>query len=368
VKKVFLWLLVIAMVASFALAGCEKGGAEIAKEEEEIAEEEEVAEEEAEVEEEEAEVEEEEEVAVTLKYAHMNTPESVAGKQADYFAELVSEKSGGSITIEVYPSSQLGTLQEMAEMLSNGSIDIHHNTMAGIGSQYEKYSALDTPYLYKDVDHLMRVTDVSSPLMQELMEGAIAERNIRNIYNFYFGARELTCNDPVYTPDDLSGKKIRAIPFPIYMTAVEGMGAIATPIDWAEVPTALATGQADGQENPVGVIFANKLYDVQSHCMITNHIMGAEFVGINEDVWQGLSDNQQAAISESAAEAAKWATEQTVISETADIQNLIDAGMIIITEADGLDVDAFRESVMVLVHERFDEQWGDLYDIVEGIE
>ena len=359
-KKIFIWLLILSLVAVFSLAGCDKAGeAEeevIAEEEEEevVAEEEEVAEEPA-------------DVPITIKYAHMNTPESIAGKQADYFANLVMEKNS-SITVEVYPSSQLGTLQELAEMLGNGSVEMSHNTMAAMGSQYSSYGVLDTPYLYKDVDHLMRVTDINSPLMQTLNQGAIAAKNIRQLYTFYFGARELTCNEAIYAPEDLADKKIRAIPFPIYMTAVEGMGAIATPIDWSEVPTALATGQADGQENPVNVIFANKLFDVQSHCMLTNHIMAAQYVGINEDVWQSLSDNQQAAISEAAAEASVYATDLTKDSETTDVQNLIDAGMTIITEADGLDVDAFRAGVMTLVEERFNEVWGDLYNIIAKIE
>jgi TRAP-type transport system periplasmic protein len=304
---------------------------------------------------------------ITLKYAHMNTPDGVAGKQAQYFADLIGEKTDGSIIVEVYPSSQLGTLQELAEMLSNGTIDIHHNTMAGIGSLYPDYGVLDTPFLYKDVDHLMRVTDVNSDLMKKLNEGAIAERNIRNLYNFYFGARMLTCNEAILGPDDLKGKKIRAIPFPIYMTAVEGMGAIATPIDWSEVPTALATGAADGQENPVGVLYAHKLFDIQSHVMLTSHIMGAEYVGINEQTWQGLTDDQRKAISDAAAESATYATGLTVDSETGDLQKLKDAGMTVITAADGLDIEAFRTSVMALVHERFDEQWGDLYTIIEKI-
>ena len=185
-----------------------------------------------------------------LIYAHMNAPGSVAGKQAEYFADVVKEKTGGSVIIKVFPSSQLGTLQEMAEMVSNGTVAFHHNTMAGIGSLYADYAVLDTPFLYKDVDHLMRVTDVDSPIMQKLNEGLIAKRDVRNIYNFYFGTRQLTANKAVKSPADLKGLKIRAIPFPIYMAAVDGMGAIATPIDFAELPTALATGTADGQENP----------------------------------------------------------------------------------------------------------------------
>ena len=73
------------------------------------------------------------------------------------------------------------------------------------------------------------------------------------------------------------------------MTAVEGLGAIPVPIDWAETPTALATGTVNGQENPVETIVANKLYEVQKYLMLTGHIMGAEIVVMNDKAWRDLA-------------------------------------------------------------------------------
>ncbi|MCF7944541.1 MAG: TRAP transporter substrate-binding protein [Spirochaetia bacterium] len=303
-----------------------------------------------------------------LIYAHMNAPGSVAGKQAVYFADLVKEKTNGSVVIKVYPSSQLGTLQEMAEMVSNGTVAFHHNTMAGIGSLYSDYAVLDTPYLYKSVDHLMRVTDVDSPIMQKLNKGLIDERNVRNIYNFYFGTRQLTANEAVYEPADLKGMKIRAIPFPIYMAAVNGMGAIATPIDFAELPTALATGTADGQENPPNTIYSNNMQDVQSHMMLTGHIMGAECVVANESVWKSLTQEQRDQIMEAAEETAEWATNLTKLGEAENIELLKDAGMTVITESEGLQVEKFRSRVKEYVNQNFSDMYGDMYDIISQIE
>ena len=70
------------------------------------------------------------------------------------------------------------------------------------------------------------------------------------------------------------------------MTAVEGLGAVPVPVDWAEVPTALATGKVNGQENPVNVVLSSKLYETQSHMMLTSHIMNAQVIVINEKAWQ----------------------------------------------------------------------------------
>lgn len=305
--------------------------------------------------------------SVSLRYAHNNEPASVAGAQADWFAEAVGKQSGGDMQVQVFPSSQLGKLKELAEAVSLGTIDFSHNTAGGIGSLYEPFAALDTPYLYRDVDHLMKVMDVNSPVMQELNEGLIEAANIRVIYAHYFGRRNLTANKAVHAPEDLAGEKIRAVPFPIYTTAVEGLGAAAVPVDWSEVPTALATGVVAGQENPVNVVLNVKLYEVQSHLMQTGHMSNAEVVVMNEDSWQNLSAEQQAAIMAAASEIRARATKAIEENEEKDTQALRDLGMTVIGPDEGLQVDAFRASVQKLVDERFGEKYGALYDKIRAI-
>jgi TRAP-type C4-dicarboxylate transport system substrate-binding protein len=188
------------------------------------------------------------------------------------------------------------------------------------------------------------------------------------LYCFYFGSRELTCDRPVYKPEDLNGVKIRSIPFPIYITAVEGLGAVSTPVDWSEVPTALATGSVNGQENPFHVLHANKLYELQSHLMLTNHIMGAEIVVMNEKVWQDLPADLQEKVAEAAKEMSVKATQMTLDLEAEHLQNLKDVGMTVIGPDEGLDVEAFRERTQKLVNERFGEKYGELYEIIKAIQ
>jgi tripartite ATP-independent transporter DctP family solute receptor len=303
----------------------------------------------------------------TLRYGHNNEPASVAGAQADWFAEAVGKNSGGDLGIQVFPSSQLGKLKELAEAVSLGTIAFSHNTAGGIGSLYEPFAALDTPYLYRDIDHLMKVMDVNSPVMQELNEGLINAAGVRVIYAHYFGRRNLTCNKAIYSPADLAGLKIRAVPFPIYTTAVEGMGAAAVPVDWSEVPTALATGVVAGQENPVNVILKVKLYEVQSHVMLTGHMTNAEVVVMNEEAWQGLSKAHKEAVAQSAEEIRVRATKAIQDNEDKDTDDLRKAGMTVIGPEDGLKVDEFRASVEKLVQERFGAKYGSLYEKIRAI-
>ncbi|WP_118133477.1 TRAP transporter substrate-binding protein [Oceanicella sp. SM1341] len=302
-----------------------------------------------------------------LRYGHNNSPDSVVGQQADWLAEEIAKNTNGSVEVEVYPASQLGKLQELAEAVSLGTVALSHNTAGAYSTLYEPLGALDTPYLYRDVDHLMKVMDVDGPVMTGLNEGLIASAGVRVLYAFYFGARQLTANEAFRSPSELAGEKIRAVPFPIYLTAVEGLGAAPVPVDWSEVPTALATGVVAGQENPVNIILSNKLFDVQSHLMLTGHIASAELVVINEDVWQSLTEEEREGIRAAASTVRDRATAAVRDKEAEQIEELKAAGMTVIGPEEGLDIEAFRASVQALVHERFDEKYGDLYAQIDAV-
>ena len=302
-----------------------------------------------------------------LRYGHMNPPTSAAGMQAQWLADSIAKTSNDQIKVTVYPSSQLGKLQELAEAVSTGTIALSHNTAAGIGSLYEPFAALDTPYLYRDVDHLMKVVDVHSPIMKKLNEGLVKAAGVRVLYAYYFGTRQLTANKAVYQPSDLAGQKIRAIPFPIYMTAVQGLGAVPVPVDWSEVPTALATGVVNGQENPANVVLSSKLYEAQSHMMLTSHIMNAQIIVINEKVWQSLSAGQRDAVSKAAMDVRNRATDMVKKQESEEIAKLKELKMKVIGSAEGLKIDAFKGAVNKLVQDKFAAKYGDIYKEIAAV-
>lgn len=304
---------------------------------------------------------------IEMRYGHMNPPTSAAGMQAQWLAEAIAKNSSGQIKVTVYPSSQLGKLQELAEAVSTGTIALSHNTAAGIGSLHEPFAALDTPYLYRNVDHLMKVVDVNSPVMKKLNEGLVGAAGVRVLYAYYFGTRQLTANKAVFQPSDLAGQKIRAIPFPIYMTAVQGLGAVPVPVDWSEVPTALATGVVNGQENPSNVVLSSKLYEAQSHMMLTGHVMNAQVIVINEKVWQGLSAAQRDAVSKAAQEVRARATDMVQKQESEEVAKLRELKMKVIGPAEGLKIDAFKASVGKLVQEKFAAKYGDLYKEIAAV-
>ena len=136
------------------------------------------------------------------------------------------------------------------------------------------------------------------------------------------GYRNFTNNvRPVHTPADLKGLKIRTMENPAHMKMVNAMGAIATPIAWAETYTALQLGTVDGQENPVSLIVAKRFYEVQKNCTLDGHIFSIDFTWINEKFYQSLpADLRQ------------------VVQDGAEMSGLVHRGMKILTNALGVDV------------------------------
>lgn len=134
---------------------------------------------------------------------------------------------------------------------------------------------------------------------------------------------------------------------------VTGFGATPTPVEVAELPTALMTGLVVGQENPLTMITSNSLHEVQSHVAMTGHMQSVLAVFINESVWKGLSEENRAQITEvleaKAEESLVWAQE----SEAELVAELTEKGMTVVTEEDGLDIAAFRERVLAQINGDF---------------
>jgi TRAP-type C4-dicarboxylate transport system substrate-binding protein len=151
------------------------------------------------------------------------------------------------------------------------------------------------------------------------------------------------------------------------MSAVQGLGAVPVPVDWSEVPTALATGQVAGQENPVNVVLSSKLYEKQSHMMLTSHIMNAQLIVINEKSWQALSPAQRDQVSKAADEVRRKATDMVASDESAELEKLKVLKMNVIGPANGLKLDLFKASVNKVVQEKFGTKFGDLYRDIAAV-
>ncbi|RUT34555.1 TRAP transporter substrate-binding protein [Arsenicitalea aurantiaca] len=304
----------------------------------------------------------------TIRYAHVGSEGDIQYWYAEEFAERVAERTDGRITVQVFPNSQLGGAQETVDGVRSGAIPLAHHEFASLATLMPDIAAFAAPFAYRDGSHAMAATDPqNSEIMQELAEQLVEEANIRIIGRLYRGARQMTANKAVYSPADLAGERFRGVPMQLWTTMINGMGAVPTPVEVAELPTALMTGMVIGQENPLTMINANRLYEVQTHAMLTAHMQNVLPVFINETFWQSLSEEDRTILSEVAAEIGEETLELGLAAEQDLIQELTDKGMTFITADDGLDVEAFRTAVSAQVAADY-PSWGPLIERIQAIQ
>jgi tripartite ATP-independent transporter DctP family solute receptor len=277
---------------------------------------------------------------MVLKLGNVQAPGMAVQTGLKRMADLVRERTNGEIDIQVFPAAQLGSEQEILEGVALGSIHMFEGSAGSLGRFLPQIEAFACPFLWKSPQEMVKVA--RSPIGDELSKELVAKRGMRILdQGWIFGIRQLTTTKtPVHTPADLKGLKVRVQPDAIYLATVKAMGAAPTPIAASEVYTALQTGVADGQENPMSNIRQRKLQEVQKELMLTGHITQNQVIVINEAVYQKMTPAQRDIVAKAAHEAGDAQNEMVLKSDADDLAFLKSAGMHVVEP----DVAAFRKA------------------------
>ncbi len=275
----------------------------------------------------------------TLKLAHVYPPGHVWDVGAKMAADLVKKNTGGNVQIDVYPASQLGTEEQITEAVIFGSTDIAVSGAGQIGNLFKPIYILEMPYLFKDMDHVMRFA--KSPNARQMFGDLEKEFNIKIIGTSSFGVRHLaSVKKPVKTPEDLAGFKLRVPQQQVTMAYGKAMGANPTPIAYSEAYMALQQGLVDGLENPLSAIKSMKFYEVTKYINLTSHVINLTFFIMNGPKFNSLTKKNQDVI----LDAFDKASGQIITLLKEDDKNLIgffekDAKVTI----NQVDVEAFKK-------------------------
>ena len=222
----------------------------------------------------------------------------------DTFRELAEAATGGAVQVRVFPSGTLGQEREVVQQLQEGLVDFMVSGTAIWGSVAPKLQVFDFPFLWRDWDHVHGVVDgrVGNEAA-DYMEAAVGVRPLA--WGDSFGFRQvITRSRDVTAPSQLAGLKIRTIQSPIYVKAVELMGASPTPMAFGEVYTSLQTGVIDGYEHDASTTLQQRFFEVARFMARTRHIAGvlgvfASRVGMSR-LAPGLRPKLEAAAREAA--------------------------------------------------------------------
>lgn len=277
------------------------------------------------------------------------------------FAARMDELSSGSITINLKPAGALGGERDVIEGLQIGTVDLAISSTGPIGNFVPDIYALDFPFLFKSYDAAHTVLD--GPIGQGLLDEFQAHELVGLAWGEN-GFRNVTNNiHPINTPEDLAGLKLRTMENKVHIAAFEAAGAAPTPMSWTEVLTSLAQGTIDGQENPIPVLVANNMWEIQKYVTLTQHVYSPAVVVMSKARFDGLSEEQQGWFVE-AGKAAAAATRATVASNEANgVALLRENGMDVI---DSVDKAAFATAVLP-AYDQYAEEMG-VADLIQQIQ
>lgn len=246
----------------------------------------------------------------------IDDPLTDAGK---LFAKMMAETTGGRVKVEIYPASQLGSQQAMAEQLQIGTLDLL-NASAGIVEGFDptrRAGLTELPYLSDSFEQIWHFMD--SPTIREVF-APLRKNGIRFLYPAVFGLRHITNSvRPITKPEDIRGLKMRVPPSQMSRDIfVIGFGGSAIAIPWGETYMALQQRVADGQENPVQVIYSNRIYEVQKFLSLTGHQTNANHLWVSEANFNKWPPEVQQAVLNSSKKAMEYVL-KTVEASEADL-------------------------------------------------
>ncbi len=272
-----------------------------------------------------------------IKFAHAGVPGQPQTAGVEKFAELVKQRSGGAINVQVFPGNQLGSDRDLLEQIKNGTIQYNLSAANLLGNfpGWGPIGVLSMPYLIKGDSEQELLANISKlvrgPIFAELNDRAGQQSNIRIAdMTWWFGERHLTTRSKqVAKPDDMKGLKIRTMDTPLGKAALAALGASTTPLDIGELYTALQMGVVEGQENPINNIFARKFYEVQKYLTLTGHMVVTHVIVVNDKFYRGLQPAVRELLDKAMADAGDYNNDITIKANTKGLEDLKAKGMVI---------------------------------------
>ncbi|MEB3101810.1 TRAP transporter substrate-binding protein [Ferviditalea candida] len=298
-----------------------------------------------------------------FKLGHLQTTDHPYQKGAEKFKQIVEEKSGGRIQIDIFPSSQLGNARDEIEGLQLGTIQFHVGSVAPVANFAPKLNVLSLPYLFRDKNHALKVLD--GDIGKEL-SADLESKGIVNLAYWENGWRHMTNNvRPIKSAADVKGLKIRVLESPVYVSFVKALGATPTPIPFGELYSAMEQKVVDGQENPLAQITQNKFNEVQKYMTLTAHTYDAAVFLVSKSALDKLPADLQKIVKDAAVEAGNYERQLNAQLDEGFMKKLKSAGMVIEEKP---DLDSFRKAVEP-VYKEFEGKLGkDLIDKIRSME
>ncbi len=268
---------------------------------------------------------------------------------AEKFKELAAQRSAGRIAVQIDAGTK--TEIEINKLNSAGALEMQSNGTNFLEAYAPPYYFFTGPYVMKDFDHYMRAWN--GKLGQAAQAQMEKNGNLKYLGTVYRGQRQTTAKKPIYTPADVYNMKLRLPPIPSWMAVWKAIGADPVALSLPELYPGLKSGKADSSEGDLPQVSSFKLDEVQTHLIMTNHLVQTGGMLINKPFLDRLSKADQDLIVQAAKEACDWANAKMKTGESAYLLDLQRKGMQVVIP----DAESFRAKAKPAVEELFKTQW-----------
>ena len=263
--------------------------------------------------------------ATTLKLAHFAAESHPAHTAALQLKKNVESRTGGELKIELFPANQLGSPPDQLEQTTVGVIDMNLPTQGSLDKYEKAFATVMTPYAFTDYAHAHRVLD--GPF-HNWVAPRLEKKGLVLLSTWEYGFRNVTNSKrPINNPEDMKGLKLRTPPELQIIAALEATGASTTQIAFPELAAAMNQGVVDGQENPISVIYHFKIFEVQKHMALTQHVYNSMTHVISQASWKKLTPAQQTILREESRSASQLMRKLVAEQEAAEIAKITAAGV-----------------------------------------
>ena len=296
---------------------------------------------------------------VTLVYAEVNPLDTTVGQTGSHFKEKVEELTGGSVVVDVQASGVLGSENDVLDAILGGSTSIDISRISAFAlTSYgcNKSKLLSIPFTFENRAHFWNFanSELAPEFLNEPQELGLP---VRGIFYGEEGFRHFFTVKPVSGIADFKGLKLRVSNDPVMNGMVEGLGANPTVVSFGELYSALQTGVVDGAEQPIANYKSNAFPEVANNLILDGHTLGAVQAVITDNAWNKLTENQQAAVMEAAADTQAFNADLSETAENKVLDELKSSGCNVV---DVPDKTPWQEACAKVISENTSDQ-AELY-------
>ena len=297
---------------------------------------------------------------VELSLGHIYSANHNEALALQELADNLDAASGGRIKLTIYPSSQLGSEREMAEMVSLGTLDmgLSDGPTWSNALNIPEMAVFGLPFLYSDIDGEAACYDTIIDSAAGFMEGS----GVMPLFCTTASLRgTLLATKPINTLADISGIKIRVPEITMYVDTWKNMGANATTTSWSEAYTSISSGVVDGCEADPSTLVDANLQEVAKYYSETNHMGTVHIVSINQAKWDSIPEDLQQIIREECAKISASQVESRKVADAEAVQKMVDAGVVV------NQVSAEERQKMIEAQQPLYDQYAEEYGLGELI-